>query len=119
MPATNNLARVYEAVSTIEIGNPTVAEATIDLRVLPIDLPPGWSVNVNPEQVTLAAGAHTPVEVRVTPSGTSVQGTTTRVAIEGYIGAELLGGVTVEVMVPYNVRAVDSHLMTFLPTIAR
>lgn len=119
VPASNNLARVFDHASTIEIANPTSGEATIDLRVLPIDLPSGWMATVSPAQVTLAAGAQTTVEVRITPAGPSVQGTTPRVAIEGYIGDELLGGVTVDIVVPYNVAKPAAHLMTFLPVVGQ
>jgi len=119
VPASNNLARVYDHSSTIEIGNPTNAEATIDLRVLPIDLPAGWMATVSPEQVTLEAGEQATVEVRITPSGPSVQGTTPRVAIEGYIGSTLLGGVTVDIVVPYDVNKPASRVVSYLPVVTK
>lgn len=119
VPESNHLARVYDHTSTIEIGNPTNGQATIDLRVLPIDLPAGWMATVSPAQVTLDAGAQTTVEVRITPAGPTVQGTTPRVAIEGYIGSQLLGGVTVDIVVPYDVNKPVSQLVSYLPTVQR
>ena len=116
MPPTNNLARVYEVVNTIQIGNPTGQTATIDLRVRPVDLPSDWMVAVSPVSVTLAAGAQVAVEVRITPGGPAVQGTIPRVAVEGYVGSALLGGVTMDVIVPRNVLKPEKPI--FLPVIA-
>lgn len=119
VPATNNLARVYEMTTTINIGNPKTAEATIDLRLLPIDLPAGWTADVTPDQVTLDAGEETTAIILLTPQGPSVQGTSVRVAVEGYIGSELLGGVVAEMLIPYNVNKSNAHLTTFLPLVDR
>ncbi len=115
MPPTNNLARVFEVVNTIQIGNPTGQTATIDLRVRPVDLPSDWMVAVSPISVTLAAGAQVAVEVRITPGGPAVQGTIPRIAVEGYVGSALLGGVTMDVIVPRNVLKPEKPI--FLPVI--
>lgn len=119
VPITNNLARVFEVTSTLQIANPETITATIDLRIVPVDLPAGWTAAVVPQQLILGAGAQTEVQVRITPLGPAVQGTSTRVAVEGYIGSELLGGVLVETLVPYNVSKPDAHLTTFLPVVGK
>lgn len=117
VPVTNNLARVYEMTTTVTLGNPKPTEATIDLRLLPVDLPAGWTADVTPDRVRLASGEETTVVVLLTPQGPSVQGTSARVAVEGFIGNELLGGVVAELLVPYNVAKPDAHLTTFLPMV--
>lgn len=119
VPITNNLARLYEMTSTVQLGNPKDSEQTIDLRVLPIELPAGWAVEVTPREVTLDAGAVTTVTLHFIPSGPTVQGTSVRVAVEGHIGNELIGGVVAEMLIPYNVDKVDTHLLTFLPVVGQ
>lgn len=118
-PITNNLARIFEVTKTLQIGNPKPITAIIDLRLLPVDLPAGWTTTVSPQQLTLGPAEQAEVTVRLTPQGPAVQGTIVRVAVEGRIGSELLGGVVVETLVPYDVAKPDAHLLTFLPAIAR
>jgi hypothetical protein len=96
----NRLARVFRQTSTIEVGNPLAQPAVIDLRVRRLDLPPDWLVEVSPASVVLSPGEQTSVTVIVDPAGSTAQGTLARVAVEGYAGGELLGGVTVDVSVP-------------------
>jgi Right handed beta helix region len=96
----NHLARIFPSVSTVEIGNPTAALATIDLRARVVDLPADWTVTLNPSSVDLNAGEQTTVTVTITPGAPVPQGIKPRIAVEGYIGTTLLGGVAVDVIVP-------------------
>lgn len=96
----NHLARIFPSVSTVEIGNPTATLATIDLRARVVDLPADWTVTLNPSSVDLNAGEQTTVTVTITPGSPVPQGIKPRIAVEGYIGTTLLGGVAVDVIVP-------------------
>jgi hypothetical protein len=114
----NTLAQVYQSTVTIQVGNPGASQATIDLRVRPIDLPPNWSVAVFPSQVVLGAGEQTSVTVQVTASSPFPQGSQPSVAVEGYVGTTLLGGVVVQVSVPRYV-LFDGKLRVYLPLTER
>jgi hypothetical protein len=99
------LVRVFETVGTIQVGNPLAVRATIDLRARPLGLPLDWSVTIEPQQVTLDPGQQTTVTVTIRP-GTSVpQGIRPRVAIEGYHGSNLIGGIALDVATPIHLSA--------------
>jgi hypothetical protein len=98
--APSNLAAVGDTTTTFELGNPLDSTATIDLRSRPISLPPGWTVRLSTTQVTLDPGATTTVAVTIVPSGPTVQGTIVKVAVEGYVAGELLGGLVAAVVIP-------------------
>jgi hypothetical protein len=117
-PPDHNLVRVYENSSTFTLGNPLATTATIDLRARRIDLPPDWTVVVEPAQVTLAPGAAVSVTVSIQPGTAAVQGTQPRVAVEGYAGSQLLGGVVVDVDLP-SYRAFDPNYYLYLPQVRR
>ena len=99
-PATNNLARIFETTHTIEVGNPLTTPATVSVRVRRLDIPPEWIVAVTPTEVTLQPGQQVTATVTINPGSAAVQGTRARVAIEGYAGGQLLGGVVLDVVVP-------------------
>lgn len=114
--ADHNLVWVTETSATVQVGNPTAERATVELRVRPVDLPPGWVVVLDQPSVTLDPGEHVPVTVTFTPGAAAVQGTRARVALEGSIGGELIGGIAVDVVA--SVRAdFDGKLRLYLPLI--
>ncbi|MDO8690599.1 MAG: Ig-like domain-containing protein, partial [Dehalococcoidia bacterium] len=117
-PVTNTLARVFESTSTFAVGNPLTETATINLRVRRVDMPPDWMVTMRPMTVTLPAGGRTTVNVSIEAGSAAVQGTQPRVAIEGYAGSRLLGGVALDVAVPQAV-AYDGRLRVYIPAAAR
>ncbi|MDQ3249110.1 MAG: Ig-like domain-containing protein, partial [Chloroflexota bacterium] len=96
----NTLAQIYENVSAVQLANPLTQTATIDVRARRVGLPADWMVSVSPAQAVLAPGEQTTVTVRIVPGSPTPQGSIPRVAIEGYAGSELLGGIAVEVVVP-------------------
>lgn len=103
MPSTasgNTLAQINNLVETLPLGNPLTQTALIDVRVRRIDLPADWMVSVSPAQVTLAPGEQTTVTVSVIPGSLVPQGSIPRVAVEGYVGSQLLGGVVIDIVVP-------------------
>jgi len=82
-------------------------------------LPADWAVSVSPAQVAnLAPGVLATVTVAIVPGSPLPQGSLPRVAVEGYAGSQLLGGVIVEVFVP-NYVFFDGHLHAYLPLIRR
>jgi hypothetical protein len=98
--APSALAAIGDTTTTFELGNPLDTAATIDLRSRPISLPAGWTVNLSTTRVTLEPGAKAKVAMTIVPSGPTVQGTIVKVAVEGFVGDELLGGVVAEVVIP-------------------
>ncbi len=114
----NNLARVFESTVAFPIGNPLSETATVDLRVRRVGLPSAWMVSVDPLSVTLAPGERATATVRIRPARASVQGTQPRVAVEGYISDTLIGGVTLDVLVPSAV-FFDGNLRLYLPLILK
>ncbi|HEX7432746.1 MAG TPA: Ig-like domain-containing protein [Anaerolineaceae bacterium] len=110
----NTMAQIYNSVSTIQLANPLAVPALIDVSARRIDLPADWTVYVSPVQVTLAPGEQTTVTVTIITGSPVPQGITPRVAVEGYAGTTLLGGVVIDTMVP-NYTAFDGKLHVFLP----
>jgi hypothetical protein len=96
----NTLAQVNNTSTTLQLRNPLQTTATIDVLARRIDLPADWGVSVSPAQVSLAPGEQVTVTVSLLSGSPLPQGSTPRVAVEGYAGSELLGGVVVGVVVP-------------------
>ena len=113
----DSLARQYAQETTILVGNPHAQTETIDLRIRPVDLPPDWIVSVSPASATLAAGETVTVTVSVSPGTPLPQGAVPRFAVEGTIGSELIGGVALDVPIPYFVHY-DGNQRLYLPLIA-
>lgn len=75
-------------------------------------------ITVSPAQVNLAAGEQTTVTVTVAPGSlTPPEDSVPRLAVEGYVGSQLLGGVAVEVIVPRYVAFAPYHV--YLPMATR
>jgi hypothetical protein len=112
----NTLVQIGNTSSTIQVGNPLSVTSEIDLSVRRIDLPADWAVAVSPAQVTLAPNEVTTVTVNILTGSPVPQGTMPRVAVEGYVGSQLLGGVAVDVVVP---NYMPYFLHVYLPLIRR
>jgi len=113
-----NLVRVFNNVSTVQLANPLAQTAVIDLKVRRVDVPSDWLVTVSPVSITLAPGAQTTVTVTVIPGASAVQGSVARVAVEGYAGSTLLGGVVVDTLLPRYI-FFDGKLHAHLPVAIR
>lgn len=107
---SNTLAQINNSVQTLQLGNPLTTTALISVRTRRIDLPADWMVSVSPAQVSLAPGAQTTVTVTIAPGSLTPQDTIPRVAIEGYAGNQLLGGVVIDVVVPRYVLFAPYHV---------
>ena len=95
------------------VGNPTGATATVSLQVHPIDLPINWTYQIDTPAPTLAAGQNTTATFTLYSNGPVVEDTQVRIAIEGEINGEVIGGIVVVRRVPRFVA--DTHLRVYLP----
>jgi hypothetical protein len=114
----NSMAQMYATAASFRLGNPLSQTATIDLRERNIGMPADWLVTIDPAQVTLAPGAEITVVVNITPGPPSPQYGKPQVAIEGYVGTQLLGGVVIEVAVP-GYAPFDGTFRRYLPLARR
>ena len=117
-PAGNTMAQVFNSISTIQLANPHAQTELIDVKARRIDLPADWTVDISPVQISLTPGQQTTVTVSVIAGSPVPQGSTPRVAVEGYAGSELLGGVVISVLVP-DYRPFDGKVHLFLPLVSR
>ncbi len=118
----NSMAKVHTNVSTFTLANPLMTAAQINLTVRRLELPADWAVDVSPSVVTLNPGAQTTVTVTIAAGSPVPQGSTPRVAVEGYAAAQLLGGVVFEMVVPNYVFFDGTNfnlVKTFLPVVKR
>ena len=100
------------------MGNPLPQTATVELRIRRVDLPTDWLVTITPITATLAAGEQVTATVTIIPGASAIQGKTPRLAVEGYAGNELLGDVTLDVIVP-NYVFFDGQQQVYLPLVKR
>jgi hypothetical protein len=99
-PAPNHLVRLYPTTETIQVGNPLTQTATIDLKVRPLGLPSDWVISLSQDKVTLDPGQHITLTVGIQPGLPLVQGTQSALAIEGYVGSQLIGGYAIDLAAP-------------------
>jgi len=114
----SNLIRASEQQAELVVGNPLAQTAMVDLRVRPVDLPADWLVSVSPITATLQPGQQITATVTIAPGRADVQGTQPRVAVEGYVGTELIGGAVIDVFLPYR-EVYDGMSRTYLPLVVR
>jgi hypothetical protein len=97
---TSHLVAGGGGQSVFTVGNPKNAAATIQLKMRPIDLPANWKVELSDGTLKLDPGMMKHVTLTLTPNGASVRNKQYRVAVEGYIGSELIGGIELQVEAP-------------------
>lgn len=97
---TNNLVKVYSSNVDFYVANPLSAETAITLSLRNIDIPNDWTVSINPKSATIKPGEMITATVAITAGTAAVQGTTPRIAVEGYASGSLIGGVVIDVAVP-------------------
>jgi hypothetical protein len=74
-------------------------------------------ISVSPAQVTLTPTETVTVTVTVAPGSPMPQGSIPRVAVEGYAGSQLLGGVVIDIVVPKYVPFAPYHV--YLPAVRK
>ena len=112
------MAQLFNTVTTIELANPLATAASINLTVRRIDLPADWTVDVSPAQTTLNPGQQTTVMVTINAGSPVEEGSRPMVAVKGNIGSQLIGGVTLDILVP-DYRPFDGKLRVFLPDVVK
>jgi hypothetical protein len=112
----NSMAQMFNSESTFLLSNPLSTTSIINLKPRRIDLPADWMINVSPASATLAPSETITVTVTVMPGSAIPQGSTPQVAVEGYVGSQLLGGVAIDVVVPYYE---PGFLRVFLPLVKK
>lgn len=110
----NSMVQIYNTTSSFEVSNTLPLSLPVVLQTRRIDLPADWAVQVSPALVTTTAT----VTVTIIAGSPLPQGSLPRVAVEGYKGSLLLGGVVVDVVAPQYV-FFDGHLRLYLPLIRR
>jgi len=115
---SNTMAQIHNTAATVQLGNPFSQTAMLAVRARRIDLPPDWAVDVSPAQITLAPGEQTTVTVRVLTGSPIQQGRVPRLAVEGYAGNQLLGGIAIDIVVP-NYVFFDGKLHVYLPLVEK
>ncbi len=114
----NTLAQIGNTITTLQVSNPLTQTTLIDLRARRIDLPADWMLSVSPAQISLGPGEQTTVTVSILSGAPVLQNIRPRVAVEGYAGSQLLGGVVIEVFVP-GYALFDGKYHTYLPLIKK
>jgi len=112
----NVMAQVYNTTETIQLRNPLTQTQAIAVQARRIDLPADWSVQVSPSQPSLLPGQQITVTVTILAGSPVPQGSVPRVAIEGFAGSKLLGGVVIDVVVPQYM-PFDGKLHVYMPVI--
>lgn len=114
----NVMAQAFNTTETIQMGNPLTQTETIQAHIRRIDLPADWGVSLTPAQATLAPNATTTLTVSIAPGSPIPQGSHLRLAVEGFAGSQLLGGVVIEIIVPRYL-PFDGSLHIFAPMIRK
>jgi hypothetical protein len=114
----NTMAQIYNLVTTVQLANPNLTTSLIDLRARRIDLPADWTVDISPAQISLGPGEQTTVTVSIIAGSPLAQGSRPSVAVEGYISGQLIGGVTLEVVVP-TYQPFDGSFHVYMPMAAK
>ena len=114
----NTMIQVNNAMTTIQLANPYTQTVQVNLNTRSLGLPADWAASVSPAQVTLNSGEQVTVTVSVMAGSPIAQGAMPRVAVEGYVGNILLGGVVIEIMTPLYM-PFDGKINVFLPVVRR
>jgi hypothetical protein len=93
------------------------AQANITLSLRPVDLPPDWMTTITPSSALLDPGHQTTITVTISEGSAVPQGIQPRLAVEGYANGQLIGGVVIAVLVPWQA-FFDGKLRLYLPVIA-
>lgn len=121
LPATqiaqsSALEQVAQNAIPFVVGNPTDNEATVRLVIRPVNLPLQWSASLDQTAIILAPGAQTTATLILDPGEHPVlRDVDIQVAVEGYIGDELIGGVLISQRVP----GVSIENFLYLPLLRR
>jgi hypothetical protein len=114
----NVMTQLYDQASSFILSNPNAITSLVTLSVRRIGLPADWTVDVSPAEVSLDPGQQITVTVSTVAGSPLPQGSRPRVAVEGYVNGQLLGGVVLEIVVP-QYRPFDGFLRSYLSFISK
>lgn len=97
------------------VGNPTDTEKTVELVVRPVEVPLGWTYSLDNSSPTLSPTGTVTVTLNINPGAAQLRGTTVRLAVEGFIDGEYIGGILFERAAP----ALSAPMRVFLPVVTR
>jgi hypothetical protein len=100
------------------VGHQRTQTETVELVVRTVSMPMDWSARLAQENVTLGPGETMSNTLVLVPGPTIPEGSTVKIAVEGYINDEYIGGV----MFTYNAPVVSQSRgggTIYLPTIVR
>ncbi|MGB3715861.1 MAG: hypothetical protein WA996_15650 [Candidatus Promineifilaceae bacterium] len=96
------------------VGNPTDSTATVNLQIRPVEVPLGWTYRLDNPAPELEPGETTTVTLTIDPDGPVLRDADMRIAVEGFIGDELTGGILFNPTIPPS----GPQLKVFAPFIA-
>ena len=96
------------------VGNPMGTQQTVNLVVHPLQLPLDWSYSLSQVSLLLGPGESTTVTLTVDVGHSVPEDSQARIAVEGYIGANLIGGVLFEQEIP-----AAAPTLIYLPLVMR
>jgi hypothetical protein len=117
--AANTPATYYLDTTTNEfvVGNPMQVEKMIELRVRPVEVPLGWTYRLDNPAPSLSARDTTIVSLTIEPDNRLLEDTEVRIAVEGYIDDEYIGGIMFTRRTPILSAALDSTM--YLPLLTK
>ncbi|GAC1533151.1 MAG: hypothetical protein NVS2B7_00030 [Herpetosiphon sp.] len=89
-----------ELKTTFTVGNPSTVTDTVKLVIRPVSLPLNWTYQLDQPTPRLGPGQTTEVTLTLYPNGSVVEQTQVRVAVEGYINDQFIGGIDVRRVAP-------------------
>ncbi|MEM7705899.1 MAG: Ig-like domain-containing protein [Pseudomonadota bacterium] len=89
------------------LGHDRSTTETVDLVVKPLNIPSNWTYELSDRSITLDAGQIEIVTLTLNPSASNLGGDRVDLAVEGYIGDELLGGILFDYTLPQLIENVD------------
>ena len=102
---------------TLDVGHPYSGTETVDLVVRPVNLPLGWTYQLDRQSVTVGEGQTVEVSLTLYPGDGLLEGDLVQLTVEGYVNDELIGGVLTEYLTPHLTPRISYDL--YLPALLR
>jgi hypothetical protein len=83
-----------------EVGNPMISQETLNLVILPVDIPVGWTYSLSNPAPLLDPGETMTVTLTLQPDAPMLENTHVRLAVEGFINGEYIGGILYNQVIP-------------------
>lgn len=99
------------------LSNPNDIARTIDLKVRPVDFPLGWTYKLHNPSPNLDPGESISITLSLSPDRTMLEDTTVRLAVEGFINDDYIGGILFTRTMPKL--SLDSGFEIYLPVLLK